>query len=88
MSSSLILILNFELKNGRVCLSALPLFLSLPLSLEEVTHSLVNMSPLWINKLFTSGNKEKLIQLFIFKEITRLIVPPMDSDASTHSNLC
>lgn len=33
------------------------------------------MSPLWRNKLFTSGNKEKLIQLFICEEMTRLRVP-------------
>lgn len=70
MSSSLILFGNFELKTSGVFHS-----LALLLSLKEVTHSPVNMSPLWRNKLFTFGNKGKQIQLFSFKEITRLTVP-------------
>lgn len=69
-SSSLIVIGNFALKTIGVFLC-----FSLSLSLKEVTHSPVNMNPLWRNKLFTSGNKGKLIQQFTFKEITRLRVP-------------
>lgn len=68
MSSGLILILSLKLKNGDMCLS-------LSLCLMEVTQNPVNMSPLWRNKLFTSGNKDKLIQLCILKEITRLSTP-------------
>ena len=66
MDSGLILILNLELKNSEV---------SVCLSLSLSTRSPANMSPVWRNKLVTSGNKEKLIQLFILKEITSLRVP-------------
>ena len=49
--------------------------LSPPFSLKKVTHSPVNTSPLWTNKSFTAGNWWKWIQLFTFKEMTRLSVP-------------